>query len=69
MAIRQTGSVNVDGKLFARYALTDAEPARDYGATLSLKIWPVLEGQGESGWYEQYERVRAAIHEQMLSRN
>ena len=63
------GTVLVDGRLFARFALADAEPARDYGATLSLKIWPVLEGQGEPGWYEQYKRVRAAIHDYMLSRN
>ena len=50
--LSQHGDVLVDGKLFARYALTDAEPARDYGADLSLRIWPVLEGQGEPGWYE-----------------
>ena len=67
--IAHEGTVLVDGKLFARYALTAAEPARDYGASLSLKIWPVLEGQGKPGWYEQYERVRAAIHEHILSRN
>ena len=65
MAIRQTGTVNVDAKLFARYALADAVPAR----TLSLRIWPVLDRQGEPGWYEQYERVRAAIHAHMLSQN
>ncbi|HYU09072.1 MAG TPA: hypothetical protein VEK77_06820 [Gemmatimonadales bacterium] len=63
------GTVLVDGKLFARCALRNAEPARDYGATLSLKIWPVLEGQGEPGWYEQYERVRAAIYAHVLSQN
>jgi len=69
MAIRQSGTVNVDGRLFARFALGPADPRRDYGATLSLKIWPVLDGQGEPGWYEQYQRVRAAIHEHMLSQN
>ena len=69
MTIRQTGTVNVDGKLFARFALTDAEPARDYGAALSLKVWPVLDGQGASGWYETYGRVLAAIHSHMLSQN
>lgn len=69
MPIRQTGTVNVDGRLFARYALVDAEPARDYGATLSLKIWPVLEGQGEADWFETYRRVSAAIHDRVLAHN
>jgi len=69
MAIRQSGTVNVDGRLFARWALADAEPARDYSATLSLKIWPALDGQGEPGWYEQYERVRAVIKEQVGRQN
>jgi hypothetical protein len=63
------GTVLLDGKLFARYALAAAEPAGDYGTSLSLKIWPVLDGQGEPGWCEQYERVRAAIHDHMLCRN
>ena len=69
MPIRQTGTVTVDGKLFARFALTEATPQRDYGALMSLKVWPVLDGQGEPGWFEQYERVRAAIHGHMLSQN
>ncbi len=69
MPIRQAGTVSVDGKLFARWALKDAEPARDYGAALSLKIWPVLDGQGEPGWYEQYQRVSAAIYAQLDQQN
>ncbi len=69
MTIRQTGTVNVEGKLFARWALKDADPARDYGATLSLRIWPVLDGRGEPGWFEQYERVRAAIHSYLGRQN
>lgn len=69
MAIRQSGTVNVDGRLFARFALGPADPRGDYGATLSLKIWPVLDGQGEPGWYEQYERVRVAIHDYLGRQN
>jgi hypothetical protein len=65
----QQGTVTVDGRPFARFALGAADPQRDYGATLSLKIWPVVDGQGEPGWYETYQRVSAAIHAHVLSQN
>ena len=67
--VGQVGTVLVDGKLFARYALTAADAARDYGATLSLKIWPVLDGQGEPGWFETYTKVQAAIHDYLGRQN
>jgi hypothetical protein len=64
-----TGTVKVDGRLFARFALGPADPRRDYGATLSLKIWPVLDGQGVPGWFATYQRVSAAIHDRVFDQN
>ena len=58
------GEVFVDGKLFARWAVQEADPARDYGCSHVLRIWPIAARQGEPEWSEDYRRV----HELLLQR-
>ena len=66
MPTRQTGTVKVDGKLFARFALVERDPAKYYGCSTSLQIWPTLEPQRQRGWYDQFQRVRVAIEAHVL---
>jgi hypothetical protein len=65
------GEVFVNGKLFARWAVEEAEPARDYGCSHVLRTWPLIGRQGEPGWYEVYKRVKELLlqraHEQIDS--
>lgn len=56
--------VFVDGTLFARWVVQEAEPARDYGCSHVLRIWPLVARQGEPEWSEVYHRV----HELLLQR-
>ncbi|PYP72174.1 MAG: hypothetical protein DMD41_09810 [Gemmatimonadetes bacterium] len=65
-----SGTVFVHDAPFATYTLEAVdEPAKLYGTTHVLHVRPVLDRQGESGWFEQYRPVRAAIHAHLGGQN